>query len=56
MELGEYENRRVLVVDDQPEIHDDFAETLKSGLGDASTNNLADAFISEPKRVFSAGI
>ena len=52
MELGENENRRVLVVDDQPEIHDDFAETLKPGLSDASTNNLADAFISEPKRVF----
>ena len=52
MELGEYENRRVLVVDDQPEIHDDFAEMLKPGLGDASTNNLADAFISEPNRAF----
>ena len=47
MELGEHENNRVLIVDDQPDIHDDFTEMLKPGRTGASTD-LASAFISEP--------
>ena len=47
MELEEHENNRVLIVDDQPDIHHDFAEMLKPGPAGASTD-LASAFISEP--------
>ena len=50
MELGDYANRRVLIVDDQPEIHDDFTEMLSPGLGGASTDDLAAAFIGQPGR------
>ena len=56
MEGGEavdtYGNNRVLIVDDQPEIHDDFSEMLKSGWAHALTNDLAADFISEPRAAF----
>ena len=53
MQLEKYENNRVLIVDDQPEIHDDFTEMLKSGSGGASADDLAlDFSASEPNRVF----
>ena len=48
MELETYENNRVLIVDDQPEIHDDFIEMLSPGRGGASTDALAASFLSEP--------
>ena len=53
MELGVYENDRVLIVDDQPEIHDDFTEMLRPGLGGVSTDDLAASFIGQPERAFS---
>ena len=52
MQLEKYENNRVLIVDDQPEIHVDFTEMLKPGSGGASADDLALDFISEPNRVF----
>ena len=41
------ENNRVLVVDDQHEIHDDFAEMLKPVLVRPSTDDLAAAFVGD---------
>ena len=53
MELLEaHNNNRVLIVDDQPEIHDDFAEILTSGPGSASTDQAATDFFGEPTRRF----
>ena len=52
IELETYDNNRVLIVDDQAEIHDDFAEMLKSGLSGASTDDLATDFLSESSRIF----
>ena len=40
-------NNRVLIVDDQEEIHDDFEEILRPSLSDASTDELAKSFIAE---------
>ena len=40
-------NNRVLIVDDQKEIHQDFEEMLKPGLIEASTDDLARAFGSD---------
>lgn len=37
-------NNRVLIVDDQEEIHQDFEEMLRSNLGDSTSDNLARAF------------
>lgn len=42
-----YRNNRVLVVDDQKEIHDDFVEMLTPDSSGHSTDLLADAFIDE---------
>ncbi len=42
-----HENNRVLVVDDQHEIHDDFAEMLKPVLVRPSTDDLAAAFVGD---------
>ena len=50
--LGAHDNNRVLIVDDQPEIHDDFAEILTSGPGNASTDQAAADFFGEPTRLF----
>ena len=52
MESRDYENRRVLIVDDQKEIHADFVEMLKPGLTKASTDELAPAFIHEENKPF----
>ena len=52
MAFRDHENRRVLIVDDQKEIHDDFAEMLKPGFMGASTNELAAAFVLEEDRSF----
>ncbi len=49
MELREQRNQRVLIVDDQKEIHDDFAEMLQPSFMEASTDDLAAAFVREEK-------
>lgn len=52
MDFEEYANRRVLIVDDQKEIHDDFAEMLKPQLSEAWADELAAAFIIEREQSF----
>ncbi len=52
MEFKKDWNYRVLVVDDQREIHQDFEEMLTPGLADASTDDLAAAFTSEVDESF----
>ena len=47
MEFKKDWNYRVLVVDDQREIHQDFEEMLTPGLTGSSTDDLAEAFASE---------
>ena len=47
MELKKDWNYRVLVVDDQREIHQDFEEMLTPGVAGASTDDLAEVFASE---------
>ena len=47
MKLKNGWNNRVLIVDDQKEIHEDFEEMLNPGLAGASTDDLAKAFTSE---------
>ena len=45
-------NHRVLIVDDQKEIHDDFVEMLSSSFIKASTDDLAEAFALEENKPF----
>lgn len=52
MEPENYGNNRVLIVDDQKEIHDDFVEMLTPGLVGAATDELASAFIVEEVQPF----
>ncbi len=52
MDFKEYVNTRVLIVDDQKEIHDDFAEMLKPQLSEAWANKLAAAFVVEEEQSF----
>ena len=52
MEFKKDWNYRVLVVDDQREIHQDFEEMLTPGLTGSSTDDLADAFASEVDESF----
>ena len=52
MEFKKDWNYRVLVVDDQREIHQDFEEMLTPGVTGASTDDLADAFASEVDESF----
>ena len=52
MDSKEYANMRVLIVDDQKEIHDDFAEMLKPQLSEASADELAAAFVTEEEQSF----
>ena len=52
VESGEYDSNRVLIVDDQPEIHDDFREMLTASLRGTSADDLAAAFTREPDRAF----
>ena len=48
----DYENLRVLIVDDQKEIHDDFVEMLTPDLAKASSDHLAGAFLASKDRTF----
>ena len=53
MEFRDHGNKRVLIVDDQKEIHDDFTDMLRpSRLEGASTEELASAFVSEEEQPF----
>ena len=53
MESGDFANNRVLVVDDQQEIHDDFAELLSRDAAASAADELAEAFLTESgKAVF----
>ena len=51
MEGGDYANKRVLVVDDQHEIHTDFDEMLRPGVAESRADELAAAFLAEEGRV-----
>ena len=42
--VPQYANNRILIVDDQPELHDDFVEMLVSGGGEWASDDLARAF------------
>ena len=52
MELRDYENKRVLIVDDQKEIHSDFVEMLKLNLVDRLTDELGADFLPKEDRAF----
>ena len=52
MEFKKDWNYRVLVVDDQREIHQDFEEMLTPGFTETSTDDLAEAFASEVDESF----
>ena len=52
MEFKKDWNYRVLVVDDQREIHQDFEEMLTPGFTETSTDDLAEAFVSEVDESF----
>lgn len=52
MEFKKDWNYRVLVVDDQREIHQDFEEMLTPGFAETSTDDLAEAFVSEVDESF----
>ncbi|MDE3001591.1 MAG: sigma 54-interacting transcriptional regulator [Gemmatimonadota bacterium] len=47
MESLKHGNNRILIVDDQPEIHDDFAEMLCSSIERPSDDDLTAAFVRE---------
>ncbi len=47
MPAGDLRNKRVLIVDDQQEIHDDIAEMLKPNFQEAAADEWASAFILE---------
>ena len=51
MEGGDYANTRVLVVDDQREIHTDFDEMLRPTAAESRADDLAAAFLPEEGRV-----
>ena len=50
MEFKDYRNRRVLIVDDQREIHEDFIQMLTSERSTASTDAMAAAFVDDEER------
>ena len=52
MTVRDFGNKRVLIVDDQKEIHDDFVEMLKPSLVEAATDELAEAFVLEEDQSF----
>ena len=52
MEFKNDWNNRILIVDDQEEIHEDFEEMLTPGLTRASTDDLAKAFVPEVDESF----
>ena len=47
MGSGDHANNRVLIVDDQPEIHDDFGEMLTPDDTESQADELAAAFLPE---------
>ena len=55
METKDHENRRVLVADDQSEIHDDFKDIFKPDFEELATDTLASAFIEEDLGQFDWG-
>ena len=50
MEIEDHENRRVLVADDQQEIHEDFEDIFKPDAEALATDTLAPAFLEEDFR------
>ena len=52
MQLSDYKNNRVLIVDDQKDIHADFVEMLNPNAENYSTDDLAAAFIREEDKTF----
>lgn len=52
MDLRDHGNRRVLIVDDQQEIHDDFIEMLKPRFMETATDELAAAFTVQENTAF----
>ena len=52
MKSGNHENNRVLIVDDQHEIHDDFKEMLRPSFEQPSTDDLAVAFMREEEEAW----
>ncbi len=52
MKFGNLDNNRVLIVDDQTEIHDDFKEMLKSGGEQRAADSLAAAFLREEEEAW----
>ena len=52
MDFGDHGNRRVLIVDDQQAIHDDFMEMLKPRFMEAATDELAAAFTRQENTPF----
>ena len=52
MKSGNHENNRVLIVDDQHEIHDDFKEMLNPSFAQTSTDDLATAFVREEEEAW----
>ncbi len=52
MKFGNLDNNRVLIVDDQTEIHDDFKEMLKPGGQHGASDSLAVAFVREEEEAW----
>jgi len=52
MEFRDHGNRRVLIVDDQKEIHDDFVEMLNPRFMKTATDELAAAFTDQERKAF----
>ena len=52
MEFRDHKNHRVLIVDDQKEIHNDFVELLRPAFVETSTDDLAEAFTLEEDKTF----
>ena len=52
MQLSDYKNNRVLIVDDQEDIHADFVDMLKPNLEKWSTDDLADIFMEQKDKPF----
>ena len=52
MKFGNLHNNRVLIVDDQTEIHDDFKEMLRSRVEQRAADSLAAAFLREEEEAW----
>ena len=55
MEIKDHENRRVLIADDQQEIHEDFEDIFKPDSEALATDQLASAFLEEDFRQLDWG-